>query len=195
MNTNDILKQLYPYYNEIKKIIPDSLQITEIENLISEITGIPVFLFSQKSRKREKVMATIYLGVVMAIFTKYSLQQIGNLTNNDHATILHRIKTLHDLYQTDENVKETFNMITHQAGKILNRSKKRKKWYNKYISKSLYCYAVSSLQKELDKSENTNNAITTIEYFSILEDKDREIRCLKAEIERSKIKEINYYEK
>lgn len=59
-----------------------------------------------KTRKREVVQARQIAMTLSKYMTKASLQEIGNIIGQkDHATVLHAIKTIHNLIDTDKWVR------------------------------------------------------------------------------------------
>lgn len=61
-------------------------------------------LLHKKCRKREVVLTRYVIIYFFKIMTTLTLVKIGNYFNFDHTTVLHGIKTLRDLIETDETI-------------------------------------------------------------------------------------------
>ena len=69
-----------------------------------------------KTRKREYVIVRQVLGTLMKISTKKSLHVIGALMHQDHASTLHGIRKVADLYDTDKTFMRSFDQILESCG-------------------------------------------------------------------------------
>ena len=47
-------------------------------------------------------------------FYKLSLKEVGNMFNRNHATVLHAIKTVQNLYDTDRDFRAFYNSMINQ---------------------------------------------------------------------------------
>lgn len=82
------------------------------ELLILNIPQITIEAFQSKSRKREIVKRRQLAMYFCRRKTSLSLEQIGlKLASKDHATVLHAIKEIHNLVQTDFKFRESFNKL------------------------------------------------------------------------------------
>ena len=92
-----------------------------IIEVISDHTNIPEKLLIQETRKREIVEARHYVMFFGKELTKYSLSKIGLYVGKpDHSTVLHGIKTMHNLYDTSKKTKYLIDIMRND---ILNRTK------------------------------------------------------------------------
>ncbi len=99
------------------------LSIGNIQKIISDFFGIPIEHIIGKTRKRNIVIAR-QLGMYFAkTMTDLSLKQIGKqFGNRDHTTVLHSIKTINDLLDSDVLFKDTFNKLEHKLEHSLIKS-------------------------------------------------------------------------
>lgn len=80
---------------------------TKIENIVSDYTGIPVPALFSKLQKREIVQERQRIMFFYKMFTKNSLSTIGeHCGGKDHATVLHALKTVSNLIDTDSKFRE-----------------------------------------------------------------------------------------
>ncbi len=88
------------------------INIENIQSIISEFFDIPVESITGKSRKRNIVIAR-QLGIYFSKkMTDLSLKEIGRkFGNRDHATVLHSIKTVNNLLDTDNLFEDTVSKI------------------------------------------------------------------------------------
>lgn len=91
---------------------------SEIElQRVSAYTGIPIEDFNLKTRKRDIVEARQVAMYLAKARTKESLAKIGlAIGKKDHATVLHAIKTVSNLIETDRAFRDKW-------GELLNLSK------------------------------------------------------------------------
>jgi len=93
-----------------------------IEEIAAEIWEIPVESIMVKTRKREVVEARQVLMAYRKQQTGKSSNRVGKEYSKDHATVLHAIKTVNNLRETDKVFRykyEEFNRRVNQ----LTRSK------------------------------------------------------------------------
>ena len=74
----------------------------EIINIVFDFYHIPVEIRDSKSRKRELVNSRQVAMFYLKENTNETLNKIGNYFNRDHATVLHAIKTVNNLSDTDK---------------------------------------------------------------------------------------------
>jgi len=75
--------------------------ISSIVNSVVNVTGIEFIKIQSVTRKREILYARHLFCYFARKRTKLSLQEIGNILNRDHATVLHSVKTVKDLLTYD----------------------------------------------------------------------------------------------
>lgn len=79
----------------------------EITKIVAEILGLEYLQLFQKTRKREIVEARqIAMFVASTQIKTLSLSKIGEYYNKDHATVIHALKTVNNLCETDHLFKE-----------------------------------------------------------------------------------------
>lgn len=85
-----------------------------IEKVISDYYNIPLYLIWSKSRKREYVKCRQLCHVFARKLLSFSLEDIGyNMGKKDHATVLHSIKTINNISETDKQLRnEIFQLNT-----------------------------------------------------------------------------------
>jgi hypothetical protein len=104
--TNLMVNLIHRFYQEgiFKKEINievardyDNLSLTGILKIVSDKTKISIESITGRNRKREIVEARQFYCKYARGHTKHSLQQIGNIINKDHATVLHGIRTVNNV--------------------------------------------------------------------------------------------------
>ena len=73
-----------------------------MEDVAAEVWEIPVEAIKTKTRQREVVEARQVLMVSRKQLTGKSLNMVGSEYSKDHATVLHAIKTVNNLIETDK---------------------------------------------------------------------------------------------
>jgi len=90
--------------------------ITRISNIVEDYFRLPEGAIKYDSRKREVVQARQIAMVLSKQLTKKSLDYIGKqLADRDHATVLHAIKTVNNLIDTDKEFKKTYFEICEKV--------------------------------------------------------------------------------
>ncbi len=93
--------------------IHKEITVDYIQNLVAEHFKIPVEHLKSKTRKRQIVIArqlSMYLAKKM---TNQSLKAIGDtFGGRDHSTVIHAIKTVRDMMDTDPAFKETLEELS-----------------------------------------------------------------------------------
>ncbi len=99
------------------------LSIANIQQIVSDFFNISIDHIIGKTRKRNIVVAR-QLGMYFAKkMTELSLKEIGKqFGNRDHTTVMHSIKTINDLIDTDSLFKDTFNRLEHKLEHSLIKS-------------------------------------------------------------------------
>lgn len=89
-----------------------TLSITDIQEKVCNYYKLSVNEIQTKSRKRDVVQARQIAMYLARKYTKSSLTVIGEqIGNRDHATVLHAVKTVMDLCETDREIRESVSTI------------------------------------------------------------------------------------
>ena len=98
--TLDLARQL------VERFVHNSTQEVSIEFIVNEVCNhlnIPIEVFYSKSKKREMVQARQLAMHFAKKYTKCSLAAIGQQCGGkDHATVIHALKTVANLLETDK---------------------------------------------------------------------------------------------
>ena len=110
VNHDDIIRKFIKLHTDKR------LGLTEIVDIVSIETRISVETMKIRTRKRKIVEARQIAMWMLNQFTKLSLESIGGYFESeghkfDHATVLHAIKTVNNLRQTDKELREKFERI------------------------------------------------------------------------------------
>lgn len=116
VNHDDIIRKFIKLHTDKR------LGLTEIVDIVSIETRISVETMKIKNRKREIVEARQIAMWMLNQFTKLSLESIGGYFENeshvfDHATVLHAIRTVNNLRETDKYFREKFEKIKFEIEK------------------------------------------------------------------------------
>lgn len=89
-----------------------TLSISDIQEKVCDYYKLSVTEIQTKSRKRDVVQARQIAMYLARKYTKSSLTVIGEqIGNRDHATVLHAVKTVMDLCETDREIRESVSTI------------------------------------------------------------------------------------
>jgi chromosomal replication initiator protein len=89
-----------------------TISIEKIQRVVCDYFDISEDVLHSKSRKREIVQARQIAMYLAKIYTKNSLQNIGQqIGNRDHATVLHACKTVNNLMDTDKSFKSSLKEL------------------------------------------------------------------------------------
>lgn len=200
--TDEIIEYLYPGAKDVNKRRPTAYDMIQLKKEISRIIELPYSSFNNNTRKRIHVKSRQLLAVVLKIFTNYSLSEIGyEISNKDHATVLWAIKQVANLHQTERKFRETFDKVIYAAEKLFskNRFPRPIRKEQGLVSKELWKYAIKLAMESDHVKEPKPIPITPfrdrneiIKLKEILQDKERELRLIRSQLERSRIK--NSYE-
>lgn len=98
--TLDLARQL------IDRFVHNSTQEVSVEfivNMVCDHLNVPIEIFYSKSKKREMVQARQLAMYFAKKYTKLSLSMIGQQCGGkDHATVIHALKTVGNLLETDK---------------------------------------------------------------------------------------------
>jgi chromosomal replication initiator protein len=79
------------------------VSIDYIQKVVCDYFDIPIEIMKSKTRKREIVQCRQLAMYFSKQMTKNSLAMIGkHCGNKDHATVLHAVKTINNLMETDK---------------------------------------------------------------------------------------------
>lgn len=91
-----------------------------IEDLVCDYFNVPKEMIEVKTRKREVVQARQVCHFFYKSFTDKSLASIGALVGSkDHATVLHSVKTVNNLIDTDVRFRKQIEELTPMAENIV----------------------------------------------------------------------------
>lgn len=88
--------------------LPSNLMIQPniIELLVSEYYGHSLTVIRLKCRRREYVVTRQVMMYLMKRFSNMSLKDIGGRFHRDHTTVIHAIRTVNALMETQEQFKK-----------------------------------------------------------------------------------------
>jgi len=87
-----------------------------VRELVEEYFNVKI---NKNTRRREYVEArAIYYNILRENF-RYSLTQIGETMNKDHATVLYAINKINDWYETDLRFRNDYNQIKSRLIKAI----------------------------------------------------------------------------
>ena len=89
------------------------IRLEEIKEHVCNVTDIHKDAVEMKTRKREIVKARQLICFFAKEYTDKSLSVIGDFIGKfDHTTVLHGVKTIKNLYETDKETKKQVNELT-----------------------------------------------------------------------------------
>ncbi len=92
--------------SKMSKTVNRTISIEKIQDIVCKHFSVPMDVLHSKSRKREIVQARQIAMYLSKVYTKNSLQTIGQeIGSRDHATVLHACKTVNNLRDTDKTFK------------------------------------------------------------------------------------------
>ena len=97
-----------------RDFVKTSFNDLELVHLLKEICNFcKVDVADAKSihRNREYVMARMYYAYFARHYTLRGLSKIGKEINRDHATIIHYVKTINNLIETDKETRQVVDSI------------------------------------------------------------------------------------
>ncbi len=103
--------------NNAKKPAGPILSLDELEQQFKQfLPKNSAIITSLKSKRRKKEIVELrQMFCYMARKMGYSLTSVGkHLGNKHHTTIMHNIKTFHNLFETDQNYRYRYSVIHHQ---------------------------------------------------------------------------------
>jgi len=94
----------------LKSIVHDidsEVSIDYIQKTVSEYFKIPVSMLSDKTRKKEIVIARQLAMYFAKEYTSHSLKTIGYyFGGRDHSTVIHAVQSISDMYDTNQSFKK-----------------------------------------------------------------------------------------
>lgn len=97
--------------NERKIIVTTSETVQRVMALVCFNYQLTEEQLISKTRKRNFVLARMICMKLIRSNTSMILEDIGNVFNRDHSTVLYSIDTLNDLIETDNNISEQYLKI------------------------------------------------------------------------------------
>lgn len=98
-----------------------------IKTLISHYTGIPKYLFLDKSRNVEIIKARQFYFYFLHYTKGLGVWQIGQMTGFTHSNVIHHIRKVDDLCYSDKDYRDRFNMIKNAIQGAIDRPKEKSK--------------------------------------------------------------------
>jgi hypothetical protein len=87
-------------------------QLYIIKSAVCRFYNLPEYIFESKTRDHDIVKARQQSMYFAKELTKVSLAKIGLINGGkDHATVLHAVKTVNNMLDTDKNYKEEFSQL------------------------------------------------------------------------------------
>jgi len=106
------------------KLKEDNKLVWNIKIAVCDEMNVNVDLIETKTRKKEIVQARQIIQFIVKYQTKWSLEKVGLFVGSkNHATIMHSLRTVRNLYETDKFYRKNVDKIL----KILD-AEKIKKW-------------------------------------------------------------------
>lgn len=106
------IDQAQDIVSKLSKTTARTISIEKIQDIVTDHFKIPMEVLHSKSRKREIVQARQIAMYLSKTFTKSSLQTIGReIGKRDHATVLHAVKTVNNLMDTDKTFKSNLKEL------------------------------------------------------------------------------------
>jgi hypothetical protein len=97
---------------EVQRIsIGAKTKISDIASIVCLYLGVNEDTLHHPSRKRELVQARQICMSFQRSYSKRSLKSIGRYWQRDHSTVIHAIKTVSDICETDKKFREEYNEI------------------------------------------------------------------------------------
>lgn len=100
---------------------PDQNTIKKMESLVREVTGVEED-FRTVSRKRELVQSRQLCMKILKEETTLSLAKIGKEYKKDHATVLHAVKTIDNIIETNKQLREQYLQLFENAHELFVRT-------------------------------------------------------------------------
>jgi hypothetical protein len=198
--TDEIIEYLYPGARYLDRKVPSEYELLELKKKISKVTGLSSEKFNDKTSKRTHVMSRQLLAVLLRLFTNLSLAEIGTAAGGkDHATVMFSIKNVANLYETDKKYRDKFNKLIAEAETIFRKGALEKpvRKIETGLSKEAWKYAYSLLLgNKVDIHPVEKVPVKLINEIAMLKDllrdRERDIRLLKGQVDRARIR--NSYE-
>ncbi len=119
--SNELKNEITGVVNTFRREKKIRVREENILKIVFEYLDVP-FKHNYKNRKRELVFARQVALFFLKKYTPKSLVELGNIFNKDHASVLHSIKTIKNLLETDKQVRYTIvdieRLITQDSQSI-----------------------------------------------------------------------------
>jgi hypothetical protein len=99
-------RNINSFENELARIIKDETGIHPFENNVY--------------RGGRYAQARQLLVTFMVDYTNKTLSTIGKLINKDHATVMHSVKSIHNMYDTDKRFRAMYDRIDAKVKLLKN---------------------------------------------------------------------------
>ncbi len=101
-------------------------RLEEAKTICCEYWNVDKNVVFTKTRLRNIINARHSIRYMLTTQNKFSLAEIGGLTNGDHTTVMHSKKTFLNLSDSDEDFRVLFNRIT-KGNKLRSKALLHKK--------------------------------------------------------------------
>ena len=105
------IPSMFKVYKRVKRIDP---VISRIVKIIEAETSINI-LDNTTYRGRKRCETRQMFLTLLTIHTKWTLKSIGAIVGKDHSTVIHAMKTVQNMRDTDTDFKELFDRINKQV--------------------------------------------------------------------------------
>lgn len=185
--TTQYLSIIFPDHDKTLKREISQYTISSLINEVCRANSVNIHHFALKTRKREIVQARQMLCVILKIYSAMPLSEIGwHCGGVDHATVMHSIKTVANMCQTDKKFRGKMDRSILFASNIIESRS------GVFLSHEFWKYAAKKLSGKLKTTIIILDYTEVRKLKAVIADKEREIRMLRGEIARSRIN--NSYE-
>ena len=125
--SNDRIGVIYRSDAELKRRKANYNAFDIVCKVVEAYYGMPFSEIIQKTRKRNVLEKRQMLQFLAYTFTGLSTVEIGNETNQDHATVLHSKKVIYDMLDTDEKTRIDYKNLREIINQeLVRRTSKHK---------------------------------------------------------------------
>ena len=106
--------------------------VAQVKTIVANYYNVPLDIYESKSRKREVITikhTAIYLSYH---FTTLPLIDIGTLFNTDHSTIIHTLKKVANVLETEEEAKQIVNQLKREIKFVMRTFVKDENFANDF---------------------------------------------------------------
>ena len=122
--------------------------IKHIEELVNNYFQLDI---TRKTRQRKYIEARFIYFKLAKKFTEMSLVQIAKTTKQNHATVLHGIKTLENLMEIDKRLKFNYKLLENKSADFDQREINLNEFTEGLVQKYM---TLKQLNKELTEQVN-----------------------------------------